>query len=234
MDPELAYPEIMQQVAHVAKSYGARREITEEIQKESTRLVQEQFAFLAPQEITEAYRQWAAGELNLRKGEAEMYGGQFDAAQLGKILAAYAERRRKIVGQYLRTRQEEYEQKAREESVARKKAEFEKQFPATIEKLKATAQDWRECPEWIYEAARKRGLITFDNAQEAQGIYEDALQLARMELQGVYDEAKEKGGKSVFQMREIEREMKSEDSIESRAKVIARKLSVFRKLCNKL
>ncbi|MCB9288890.1 MAG: hypothetical protein H6560_16400 [Lewinellaceae bacterium] len=98
MPAEKAFARLMMAIKEVAQDYGARQAVLEETFTECVRITRKKFAGLGIGEVREAYRMWAAGELNMRKGEAEMYGGQFNAAQLGKVLAAYMEQRRVALG----------------------------------------------------------------------------------------------------------------------------------------
>lgn len=229
MRPEEASVKVMQQVRHLAEAYGARREISEPALFEAVKVIREKFSFLSVEEIAEAYRQWAAGELDMKKKDAEMYGGLFSAAQVGKILGAYSANRKKIVGTYLREKQARQEQAAKEQADAKKIAAFDAKFPALIAKMQAEAKDWRDCPFYIYQAAKDRGLFHIGK-EEALLIYEDAIALARMEAESAYEQA-QGGGKSFFQLRDLCRAAQDEEGIAARAKVIARQITLFRKLC---
>lgn len=229
MLPAEASAKVMQQVRHLADAYGARREISEPALFEAVKVIREKFSFLSVDEIAEAYRQWAAGELDMKKKDAEMYGGQFSAAQAGKILDAYSSNRKKIVGAYLREKQARNEQEAKEQADAKKIAAFDAKFPAIVAKMKSEAKDWRDCPFYIYQAAKDRGLFQIGK-EEALEIYADAMSLARMEAENAYEQA-QGGGKGFFQLRDLARAVQDEEGIESRAKVIARQITLFRKLC---
>lgn len=226
MHPARQIDEIEAQVKAICESCGARSQVGKAPLKESVRIVRERFAFIAPEEIAGAYRLWACGEV--QAAGAEMYGGQFNAAQLGKILGAYCEKRRPVVGAYLRQlEQETWEQKKAGHAKAWKD-HYENNFEKIIEQLKAKAHSWQAVGAHLYDTALRRGLIRFEPG-EARQIYEEALQCARKEAQDAYDEGR-KGGKSIFQLRELEKAMADEKGIEERAKEIARKMSVFRKL----
>ena len=77
----------------IAKSYGARYDLTNEVLKEAVVLLLNHFPMLGIDEIDEAYRSYAVGDL---QGNAEMYGGEFNVAQLGKVLSLYREKRKSI------------------------------------------------------------------------------------------------------------------------------------------
>lgn len=226
MHPARQVAEIEAQVKFICESYGARVKVGKEPLKEAARIVREKFAFIAPEEITEAYRLWACGEI--QAPGAEMYGGQFNAAQLGKILSAYCEKRRPLIGAYLRELQrEEWEQKKAGHANAWRE-HYENNFEEAIRKLKARAKGWQDVGAHLYATALRRGLIRFGPG-EAQQVYEEALQCAREEAKAAYEKGRN-GGHSFFQLRELEKAMADEKSIEERAREIARKISVFRKL----
>lgn len=232
MDKARAAGMIQIELERVAASYGARQDIGEGVFSECTQLVISKFPGLGVNEIREAYRMKAAGELeSLPKGKGEMWGGVFDAGQLGAVLSAYMEQRRKALGAYLRRRQEDAEKAEKERNARERQAEFDRRFPDIIARMQASAKDWRDCPAHLYEGAKRRGLFRFDSIQEAHDIFQDALALARLEKEGAYQEALERGGAGMFRLRELKLEASSQEGIESRAKVIARQITLFRKLC---
>lgn len=226
MHPARQVAEIETQVKFICENYGARVKVAKEPLKEAARIVREKFAFIAPEEITEAYRLWACGEI--KAPGAEMYAGQFNAAQIAKILGAYCEKRRPVIGAYLRERQrEEWEQKKAGHAKAWKE-HYEQNFGQIIEQLKSKARSWQDVGAHLYDTAMRRGLIRFEPG-EAQRIYQEALQSARKEAESAYEQGRQ-GGRNLFQLRELERAMRDEKGLEERGKEIARKMSVFRKL----
>lgn len=229
MPPERAAAAVMMELPIVAQAYGGRREIDESVYKECVKLILSKFSALGANEIREAYRMKAAGELNMPKGKGEMWGGEFNAQQLGEVLTAYMESRRKALGAYIRAQQEQAESATRQARVEKMRREFEKNFPRRIEQIQ-NAADWREVPEYVFDAARRRGLIRFEHG-EAEAILDDARELARLEAQNEYEEARE-GGASVFRLLSLRKMTEDEAGLEARAKVIARKISLFRKLKN--
>ena len=226
MHPTRQVAEIEAQVKFICENYGARVKVAKEPLKEAARNVREKFAYIAPEEITEAYRLWACGEI--QAPGAEMYGGQFNAAQLSKILAAYSQKRRPVVGAYLRERQrEEWEQKKAAHARAWK-AHYEQHFDKILEQLKSKAKSWRDVGAHLYDTARRRGLIRFEPG-EAQQIYQEALRHAQEEARNAYEQGR-RGGRTIFQLRELEKALADEKEIEERAKEIAQKMTVYRKL----
>lgn len=226
INPPYATALVQEEINRIADSYGARKEINRTVLSECTQLVLTKFVGLRAEEIREAYRMKAAGELEVG-GEGVMWGGVFDANQLGAVLSAYIGHRQKA----LRAFSDLKEKREKEAAIAKKQEAFEKEFPKTIEKLKEKAESWMDCPEWIYDSARARGMITFKPG-EAQEIFEQAMQTAKAEAQAEHEEGK-KGGRNLFQLKELEKAM-GESEVGSRAQVIARKMSVYRKLCNKI
>ncbi|MCB0583669.1 MAG: hypothetical protein KDD10_30595 [Phaeodactylibacter sp.] len=230
MDKVAAAQRLQVELERVAESYGARAGVPDSVLSECTQLVFSKFPGLGIGEIREAYRMKAAGQLDVPKGKGEMWGGVFNADQLGAVLSAYMKSRRRALGAYLRLVEGEKRSQEQVERSARMQAEFDAQFPALIEKMKTEAKDWRDCPFWLFESAWKRGLISLEPG-EKESILEDAMQLARIEAENAYAEAQEAGGLGVFRMRELRKAMDDEKGIEARAKTIARQITLFRKLC---
>lgn len=218
MDQVEAYRQIDLLLPTIAQMYGQRAEVDDLVWKECIRLVYEKFPFLSIAELKEAYRQWSTGEIEA-KG-AEMYGGQFNAGQLGKILGAYADRRKRVLGAYLREKEEIKEQEDRETRKRIAQEAFDTAFPHMIANAKKTITDWREVPVFWYDAAMSRKMIEFEPG-EALRIFEDAKELELIERANEQEEGM-KSLADVFRQEE-------KNPIE-RAKVIARKLAVFRKL----
>lgn len=230
MDKARAAGMIQIELERVAASYGARQDIGEGVFSECTQIIISKFPGIGVNEIREAYRMKAAGELeSLPKGKGEMWGGVFNAEQLGAVLAAYMQQRRKALAAYLRHKAEVMEAAEKEAIRERQRSEFERAFPALIEKMKEEAKDWRDCPFYLFEASWKRGLIRLEEG-EKESIMEDARQLARMEAENAYAEAEESGGRGIFRMRELRKAMEDERGIEARAKTIARQLTLYRKI----
>jgi len=230
IDRAFAACAVQVELERVAESYGARQDIPDTVFSECTQLVLSKFSGLGANEIREAYRMKAAGELeSIPKGRGEMWGGSFNADQLGAVLTAYMEQRRKALGAYLRHKQEEMEAAEKARIKQRQQEAFDREFPALIAKMQENAKDWRDCPFWLFEAAWKRGLIRLEPG-EKESILEDARQLARLEAQNAYAEAEEAGGLGVFRMRELRKAIEDEKSIEARARTIARQITLYRKI----
>lgn len=212
----------VKELSEVAGEYGARHDIAEKVLQEAARLVVQKFPFLGLHEIREAYRMWATGDIQV-KG-AEMYGGEFNAAQVGKILSAYNEQRKKALAEYLRHRMEEMERRERELRAEKARQEYEENFERLLSEC--TAEDWRDVPHHWFGTAWRRGMIEL-SLEEIEDIKRDALQLAEIELQ---NEKEETG--SPFARNNLEKYIK-DGGVEERARTIAMKITVFRKLINK-
>jgi hypothetical protein len=72
-------------IEYISRNYGARVQVSEEMQDECATLIEQQFGDFSITEIVQAYRLWAAGKIDA----LEMYGGQFNVTQLGRVLASY-------------------------------------------------------------------------------------------------------------------------------------------------
>lgn len=231
MDMVEASARLMMEIPLIAQAYGGRVQIDPEVYKECVRLVLAKFGAIGVNEIREAYRMKAAGELGIEKGKGEMWGGEFNAQQLGDVLTAYMDVRRRALSAYLKLKQAQDEAAEKAATEERMQREYLEKFPELIQSMAEKAQDWRDCPPHYFEEAMRRGLIVFDPG-EALEILEDAKELARIEHEEAIEEART-AGKSIFHIQSMER-LGGEYGQGGRAKVIARKISLFRKLCNKL
>jgi hypothetical protein len=222
MEPEQALGQITAKLMLTSQAYGARKEIHPIVMAEAVHFVAEKFKMLGPDEITEAYRMKAAGELEMPAGKGEMWAGEFSVQQLGEVLAAYLAHRRKVLAAYNKAeseRQQVTEQHLRRE---RMQAEYEANFERNLAQNKI--EDWRGVPVHWYDTARRRKMLPL-TSEEAQEILEDARQLARIEAQEALTEAK-----TIWEQAAASKAAADGESMEERAKIIARKLSVFRKL----
>lgn len=219
LPPEAAVGCLMAALRDVAQDYGARQAVPEETFTECVRIARRKFGGLGIEEFREAYRMWAAGELNLRKGEAEMYGGQFNAAQLGKVMAAYLELRKTALGAYLRELEAYRQEQEKAGKAERLKREYEENFERKLRAFRPPS--WREVPAHWFETAWKKGLIRLSPAEQEETL-SAARALARREAEA------EKENAGVFQRNQMEKLLRGEE-LEGRAKTIARKLALFQK-----
>lgn len=224
MDASIAAATLQVELHKVAEAYGARSEIGREAMRECIHLLLTKFGAIGAHEIREAYRMKVAGELEMPKGKGEMWGGEWNASQLGEVMAAYMEHRRRALTAYNRLRHEQ-EEAARKEVIAeRQRAEFLRRFPERVAEA-AKAADWRAIPEYIFDKCLADGIISFAPG-EGQAILEDARELARIEHEDEMQQAMEVG--KVMELQRLR--LIGDAGLEARAKVIARKLSLFRKL----
>lgn len=220
-DPAVTTAMVMSEVRAISSEYGAKKEIEISTAKECVKFIFERFGHLAVDEIRKAYRMWASEEI-LTKG-AEFYSGSFNVAQIGKVLSAYNEVRKRVLGNYLSIVQAEQEELERQQKAETAKGRFEVEFPEIVMKAKETVGEWREVPAYFYESIQKRWPMRFEPG-EAQEIFEEAKELASLEIKKEREESYSGGLRARFEAMDRER------SFEEIAKTIARKIAVFRKV----
>lgn len=153
-----------------AQSYGAREKVPGFVMTECCRLVLEKYSYLALKEITEAYRQKASGEIKVKGGE--MYGGIFNAENLGKVLFAYNESRKKVMAAFLDQLHLQKTKVIKGNWKLFKAILFEVCF---LQIMKSSEfESWEEVPEWWYLAAKKRDLIYYE-VGEKKSYYDKAV-----------------------------------------------------------
>jgi hypothetical protein len=202
-------------IKEVAKSYGSRTVTPENVIVECINIFLDKFSHLGLEEIKEAYRLWSIGQLNI-KGSAEMYGGEFNAAQFGKIMAAYVEYRMTILGAYLNAREIEKREKEKAEVMERRKERNLETFRYDFDT--ADFKDYTEVPGWWFDVARKQGLIKIDK-KTALEIFEKAQRIAAIQLE------KENGEETNIFKKVMGEAL--EQKKQARAKVIAGQIAVF-------
>lgn len=212
---DVAAAALGEQIDKLSRQYGAREKPDPETVRECLALVGTKFAYLAPDELREAYRMFAAGEIEHAAGE--MYGGRMNARQLGAILTAYVDHRKYEMAAYLRAKHEMEEEREKAEKAEKAKRGFEESFLSELAQAVESCEDWREIPEYWYQSLKDRGMIEFTK-EEAFQIYEDAGQLTILEENNRIKEKQETGN--------IFRDIAPRENIQ---KSIARKLTVFRK-----
>jgi hypothetical protein len=202
-------------VTYVSKSYGARVTVSKEVLNECIQIFLDNFNQLGVEEIKEAYRLWSIGQLNI-KGSAEMYGGEFNAAQFGKIMAAYVEYRMTILGAYLNAREIEKREKEKAEVMERRKERNLETFRYDFDT--ADFKDYTEVPGWWFDVARKQGLIKIEK-EAALEIFEKAQTIAAIQLE------KENGEETNIFKKVLGDAL--EQKKQARAKLIAGQIAVF-------
>jgi hypothetical protein len=153
-----AQPGLLAEMVLTAQAYGARMELAPTIAKECALLVARKFPQLAIPEIREAYRQWASGQTHPEG--ADMYGGSFNAAQLGKVLTAYCSRRDRIAADIRRAYADEQEAMRQAATAEAQRQTFAKTFPLKFQALRTTATTWQDVPLYIFDVLYRRRLIT--------------------------------------------------------------------------
>lgn len=178
MDSMELYRDLIIEIPAIAKEYGAKNEIGKRLLTECIRLIKRSFLELSIGEIREAYRLWASGEIKV-KG-AEMYSGQFNASQLGKILGVYVVNRKKVLNIYLREEQRMRQEKEIMERDEVWKNRFEREFLNSIKSKRQSIDHWRKVPVWWYRPIVQRGWIVFKEG-EAHEIFEEAKRMVGLE-----------------------------------------------------
>lgn len=197
-------------------------EINPIVYEECAELILEKFSQLGIEEIKEAYRMWAAGELGEVKG-AEMYGGVFNAAQMGKILARYLNRRKEVVGRYLTLKYDKTKEKMKAQKQAEQKAKYEEGFTGLLASW--SGESWQDVPYHWFDTAKKRNMIHYAPGEKRQ-IWEKAQKAAKMEITTEQQEEE-----NLYRKASLMKNL--ECNLEDRAIVIARKMTVFEKLLSK-
>lgn len=219
MDSVTAIARLTLEIPQVAKIYGARYDVSENVLSESIRLVMKKFGRLGLIEIREAYRQHASGELKVPGGE--MWGGEFNVAQIGKILTAYCQNRSKVLSEILKLESEIKEAEHQAKIHILKQAEFDKTFPKEVLTKRKEIENWFDVPSFWYQLILDRGWIEFYEG-EAKEIFEEAKELARIELKKKESQRNQLSIQERFKMT-----IPTEDEL---AKRIARQLTIFKKV----
>jgi hypothetical protein len=140
----------------VVRLYGNRERVEDEMKAECLRLIKDKFQLLGPHEILLAYRLWASGDLGEIKA-AEMYGGQFNARQLGAILSEYVGKERRTALKQYHSIQDAQKKSDERLKVEQEKADYDRKFPAMIEAAKGS--DLRPVLAIWYDTAIRLGIM---------------------------------------------------------------------------
>lgn len=210
---------LLVEIRQISRQYGGRVEADTTVITECLRMVMEKFSLLGINEIREAYRAYAAGEFQVEG--AEMYGGVFNVANFSKVISGWKTYRAKALAELLdiqeKERLERLEKKKREKAMA----EFDRQFPSLLEKAKNDFESWQDVPVHWYDTARRLKLLNV-TMDEAVPIFEEAKKIVAAEQE------QERGKVAMMSM--SERLLHRSFDPEQRAKNVARKITVFRKL----
>jgi hypothetical protein len=202
-------------ITEVSLKYGSRVEAPKMIYQECLDVMQQKFAHLGVDEIREAYRANAAGELET-KGKGEMYGGEFNAANFTAVMAAYSEKRRKVIAAYTNALHEATEKAKSEARKEKQRRDFEENFQNILKGLAEKAEDWQGCPEYLYHSCEKRGLINL-TAHEKREIFARATDIVKVQAQ-----LKAETAISVSEIRQS-----ANETSEDRARVVARQIALW-------
>ena len=218
---------LMGEIKKVAHAYGGEKDLPIVVQKECLKALRNEFRSLSVSEVWTAFRLHSAGELEDRKGKGEMYGGKMSAKTFIAVLSAWNKYKAAAVLQYVNAVYEKRMKEIEEERASKMKETFWPQVISTIEKLREEGQDWRECPLYIFDSLRKRGLIPGLEKEEVwMPIWTDARKLARMDYESRLGEDYTKRGK-IRLVGEVA--MKAATAkMEEMEKRIAKKIALFR------
>jgi len=208
----MAETELIIKVQWIAKKYGARREIDSVVYEACVDLIMEQFSGLGIEEIEHAYQLWAAGKIDA----LEMYGGEFNATQLGRVLSSYKKWRMKIVRAYL----DEKEKQEKAEAEAKKAEELKDylydNMPEMLRAGKEKYDSWQNVPVHWFDVCWHLHLIRFSEEKKAAYL-KRATELAKQEQRKDIEALQSSPGLGEAQSRDLT----------ARAKAIARKLAVY-------
>lgn len=207
LHPEEYEVELMRVIPLVAKNYGARFDIDEHLVNECCEIFETHFKALSVQEISFAYQLWTSQEFNLNG--AEMYGGEFSAAQFSRVLSAYKKHRQKIVAELLNLQDiEDKKEKVEAAKLAAKKNYldgFEDFVKSKIEKI----ESWQYVPADWFDTMRTKGWI----------------KITREEALEIFAESKKYAERDMI----LEKKFLTELDFEAKQKLIAQKITVYRK-----
>ena len=214
---------ILTNLPFIVESYGGYKDIPAKILDEAIELIISKFSFISIDEIKEAYRQWSTGEITTN-GRAEMFGGQFNVAQLGKILGAYTQKRRKVIAEFINKRDSAKEAAKEAARIERSKKDFLENFQQRLTKAAMDFESWHQVPIGWYEECTRRGLFQWENeARQKKGI------LARAQTFSLMIAKKDNANKTRFAQNNWEI---VEATAHKNATDIAKKISVFENILN--
>lgn len=208
-------------ITAVARDYGTSL-LPHHILEECVKMTIDKFSALCVDEIREAYRQFATGELGTGK-EAESYRGEFNARNYGAIIGMYAQKRRAVVAAITQEAHDRQLAQEIDKRIARQKAEFALQFPADVNALiKKPDTNWQDVPGWWYDTLEKYGCISVP-AEEKREIFAQAKQVAAAEL---YERRSSAGALELASLQNDITNLLTGADV-SRAQRIAKKMCVF-------
>lgn len=179
-------------IRQFAESYGSRKGINDEILAECIELLIEHFGKIGVTEIRTAYQLWS---MRVIEG-AEMWGGEFNAQQLGRVLSDYVRYRHKVVMQIIEESHRIDREQKRRAFMDQKNEETKAAFPEDLQAAKEQYQkgewskEWRSVPGHWYSLAAYHGFLTLDDdfvlqdldADEKADFWRKAKEAAQQEL----------------------------------------------------
>lgn len=177
--------ELIIQIPLIAKEYGTRFDIHENVTLEAIRLMFRKFPFIGVNEIREAYREYYSGNSSAKGADA--YGGEFSVAQLGKILTAYVSSRQAILAKYLKLKEEKEELELERKLHEKKQQEFERMFPEEVVKTFSSVEVWSDVPVHYWKIFKKNKFVSFEG-NEAKVYFRLARIVATREMKRLQGE----------------------------------------------
>ena len=213
------------ELQQLANQYGNRQQVDEAVLDECMEIVISRYGHLGLNEIREAYRMWVAKDLGEMK-EAEMYGGVYQARHLGAVLSAYDEKRKSVFAMLHKKADEAKAEHLSKQQHEQRQKEFDGWFVKEVANKKGSTESWQDVPEYWYKTALRLGMIEI-NKEEANQTWIKATAVAKREMTNeLQEEPNLITRKSLLQSLELP----NSESLTTRAKVIARKMTVFEKL----
>lgn len=220
MDEGEAQNQLLVIIPQVAQAYGARQKMPPYTVAECVSLVFDHFHSFGLNEIEASFRYNASQQSDGN----EVYGGEFNATYLGRVLRRYEEEvRRPSLKEYIdanwRMMGEEHERRRR----SRLQREFDIQWEEEVKKMRERKDEisWKDIPLFWFESAKKRKLIPIIK-EEMERVMEEAREIQKAVKQLEIEEAK--ATMTLHAVRSIMRNPQKDD--EEAARNIARKMWV--------
>lgn len=209
-------------IRQFAESYGSRKKISDEVLAECIELIIDHFGKIGLIEIRTAYQLWAMRVIN----GAEMWGGEFNALQLGRVLSDYVQYRQKVVNQFITRRDEITERERKERERIDKTQATINNFPQELNKARANSENrtWQQVLGNWYKLAEYHGYLQLTE-EEKRPYWEQGKKQARIEIEAEVNRLFKSKRNTEARAHKKEYEGFS-DSFIRRAKAIAEKMIV--------
>lgn len=175
-------------IRQFAESYGGRKKIDDEVLSECIDLIVENFGQIGVMEIRTAYQLWSMRVIN----GAEMWGGEFNALQLGRVLSDYVRYRQKVVNEVINYRDDLAAKRKRELYAQARNQQVINAFPGELKEARIKHQDgdgfqsWRDIPGHWYKLAEKLGQISLES-ETKRPYWEKAQIEAALQIEAEID-----------------------------------------------